>query len=281
MSKTSCDSMSFFNSLWNNNSKIKNDVTPAPIVGKNIVFIYSKNVMFKDVARYIFVGFPMIKNMLQVLAATNSATRYGIGLIFAFLQKKHINGVNVKMMMSFDVNTVNIEAIRYRDINSFSCEPFALFKVAFARYLKNPISSKNTETKVSVINITNILIGLIEVFATNESKTSFAGTSDVAKSMIAPNRATSQYVPKDIRPLIIIYGLKIMQLIMPRHVNAAIIIVAIISFKKGKLAFPYPYSSNDFGDEFLYVVNLIVYGPSSIGSDSYTQDQLSSLSRFS
>ena len=90
------------------------------MVGKNIVFIYSKNVMFKEVARYIFVGFPIIKNILQVLAATNSAIRYGIGLILAFLQKKQINGVNVKMMMSFDVNTVKIEAIRYRDINSFN-----------------------------------------------------------------------------------------------------------------------------------------------------------------
>ena len=35
-----------------------------------------------DVAKYIFVGFPMISVILQVLAATNSANKYGIGLIF-------------------------------------------------------------------------------------------------------------------------------------------------------------------------------------------------------
>ena len=164
-------------------------------LGKNIVFIYSKNVMFKEVARYIFVGFPIIKNMLQVLAATNSAIRYGIGLILAFLQKKQINGVNVKIMMSFDVNIVKIEAIKYRDINSLICEPFALFSVAFARYLKNPISSKNTEIKVSVINITNIFIGFIDELATKDCPTSLIGTKDVAIRIIAPHSATIQYVP--------------------------------------------------------------------------------------
>ena len=54
----------------------------------------------------------------QVLAAQNSATKYGIGLIFAFLQKKQMNGVNVKMTMSFDVNIVNMDTSAYRTINN-------------------------------------------------------------------------------------------------------------------------------------------------------------------
>ncbi len=43
----------------------------------------------------------------QVLAAANSATKYGIGLILEFLQKKQINGVNVRMTMSLEVKIVN------------------------------------------------------------------------------------------------------------------------------------------------------------------------------
>ena len=50
----------------------------------------------------------MINISDQVLAAENSATRYGIGLILEFLQKKHMNGVNVKITMSFDVKIVNV-----------------------------------------------------------------------------------------------------------------------------------------------------------------------------
>ena len=46
------------------------------------------------------------KNSLPQGAAANSAIKYGIGLIFVFLQKKQINGVKVKMTMSFDVKTV-------------------------------------------------------------------------------------------------------------------------------------------------------------------------------
>ena len=44
----------------------------------------------------------------HVFAAENSPTKYGIGLIFEFLQKKQINGVNVKITMSFDVNIVSV-----------------------------------------------------------------------------------------------------------------------------------------------------------------------------
>ena len=44
----------------------------------------------------------------HVLAAENSATKYGIGLIFEFLQKKQINGVNVRITISLDVKIVNV-----------------------------------------------------------------------------------------------------------------------------------------------------------------------------
>ena len=43
-----------------------------------------------------------------MFAAINSDIKYGIGLIFAFLEKNIINGVNVKIIMSFDVKIVNI-----------------------------------------------------------------------------------------------------------------------------------------------------------------------------
>ena len=59
-----------------------------------------------DVARYIFVGFPIINIIDQVFAAANSPTKYGIGFIFVFLQKKQINGVRVKTTISLDVKTV-------------------------------------------------------------------------------------------------------------------------------------------------------------------------------
>ena len=59
----------------------------------------------------MLVGLPIIRAILQVLAATNSAIRYGKGFIFAFLAKKHINGVKVRIIISFDVNTVRIETV--------------------------------------------------------------------------------------------------------------------------------------------------------------------------
>ena len=57
----------------------------------------------------MLVGLPIINISDHVLAATNSLTKYGIGLILALLQKKHINGVSVNMTMSLEVNIVNID----------------------------------------------------------------------------------------------------------------------------------------------------------------------------
>ena len=43
-----------------------------------------------------------------MFAATNSQTRYGIGLILASFAKKRIKGVNVIITMSFEANIVRI-----------------------------------------------------------------------------------------------------------------------------------------------------------------------------
>ena len=60
----------------------------------------------------------MINISDHVLAAENSATKYGIGLIFELLQKKHMNGVNVKITISLDVKIVSVAVKIYKIVNS-------------------------------------------------------------------------------------------------------------------------------------------------------------------
>jgi hypothetical protein len=67
----------------------------------------------------MFVGFPIIRAILHVFAATNSAIRYGNGLILALFAKKQINGVNVRIIISFEVNTVSTDTVTYRKTNNF------------------------------------------------------------------------------------------------------------------------------------------------------------------
>ena len=69
-------------------------------------------------ATYTFVGVPMISLILHVLAATNSDTRYGSGSMCAFFAKQQMNGVNVKMIISFDVKTVSSATVIYKSANS-------------------------------------------------------------------------------------------------------------------------------------------------------------------
>ena len=102
----------------NINNIVNKEIKPAKILGINIYFIYSKKSILNDVAKYIFVGFPIINNILQVFAATNSPIKYGIGLTFVFLQKNIINGVKVITIMSLDVNMVKIDTIKYKIINN-------------------------------------------------------------------------------------------------------------------------------------------------------------------
>ena len=79
-----------FLKINNNNPK---DTIPAKIVGRAIFDVYSKKEILPLVARYIFVGLPIIKNIDHVLAETNSDTKYGTGLMFALFEKKIIKGV--------------------------------------------------------------------------------------------------------------------------------------------------------------------------------------------
>ena len=81
-------------------------IIPAARVGKDMTLKYPTKFIPADVARYMFVGLPIINIIDQVFAAANSPTKYGIGLIFVFLQKKQINGVRVKTTISLDVKTV-------------------------------------------------------------------------------------------------------------------------------------------------------------------------------
>ena len=67
----------------------------------------------------MLVGFPIYNIILHVFAAKNSAIKKGIGSIFDSFVKQYINGVNVNITISFDVNIVNSETIKYRIKNSF------------------------------------------------------------------------------------------------------------------------------------------------------------------
>ena len=96
----------------------------------------------------MLVGLPIIKIIDHVLAATNSATKYGIGLIFEFLQKKQIKGVNVNITMSFDVKIVKAATKKYKIVNRINWLFLALFVARFARYLNRPTSSKKIDKVV-------------------------------------------------------------------------------------------------------------------------------------
>ena len=57
----------------------------------------------------MFVGLPITNINDQVFAATNSATKYGKGLILLLLQNIQIKGVRVNMTTSLEVNIVSNE----------------------------------------------------------------------------------------------------------------------------------------------------------------------------
>ena len=90
----------------------------------------------------MLVGLPIMNINDHVLAAANSAIKYGIGLIVEFLQKKQINGVNVRMTISLDVNIVNVAVKKYKIMKSVYWLFFALLAATFAKYLNKPTSSK-------------------------------------------------------------------------------------------------------------------------------------------
>ena len=167
----------------------------------------------------------------HVLAAVNSATRYGIGLILLFLQKKQINGVNVKITMSFDVKMVKIAVKAYSIMKSRYWFLFAFLAAKIAKYLNNPTSSRKIERIVIEKNKTMILSGLTVVLLTNSFPTSLIGANENAKRIIAPIRAMIQYVPNLIFPILKVGKNRIEQVIS-RNVTQEIIIVGIIKTHK-------------------------------------------------
>lgn len=109
----------------------------------------------------MFVGFPIIKNKDQVLAAINSLTRKGIGFILALLQKKMIKGVNVKIIMSLLVKTVKNDTNEYKIMKSLICEPLDLLTAKLAKNAKKPVSSRIMDIKERDRKIINNFKGLI------------------------------------------------------------------------------------------------------------------------
>jgi hypothetical protein len=69
-----------------NKSNIK-AIKDAANVGRNITLKYSKKPISNAVAIYILVWLPIIKNILQVFAQTNSITKKGIGFILVAFEK--------------------------------------------------------------------------------------------------------------------------------------------------------------------------------------------------
>ena len=112
--------------------------------------------------------------------------------MFALLAKKQINGVNVRITISFDVNTVKTLVNAYKAKKRAYWFVFALFVANWARYLNNPNSSKRIEIIVIEKNKTRIFNGLIDVFDVNWFQTSLIGANPIEIKRIAPISATTQ-----------------------------------------------------------------------------------------
>ncbi len=145
--------------LWNNSSNTKMDAIDVNTAGSNIFKKYSKKSKWNIEDKYILVGLPIDKTILQVFAAVNSITRYGIGFILPFLEKYNINGVNVNMTISFEVNMVMIDINVYKTKNSMYWLFLYLSMNIDAIYLKKPASSSEIDIKDMEMNNTNIFNG--------------------------------------------------------------------------------------------------------------------------
>ena len=76
----------------------------------------------------------MMRVILKVFAATNSAMRYGRGFMFALFAKCKMKGVKVSMTMSFEVKAVRIDTVMYNTKNKLFCEDFAFVTPKDAKY---------------------------------------------------------------------------------------------------------------------------------------------------
>ena len=175
----------------------------------------------------MFVGLPIININDHVLAAANSAIKYGIGLILEFLQKKQINGVNVRMTISLDVKIVSVAVKIYKIVNSMYWLFFAFLAATLAKNLNKPTSSRKMERIVIEKNKIMIFIGLIESLFVNCLNTSCIGANWNASNMMAPIKEMIQYVDKEIFPNFI-FGKKRIDSVTRMNEMLEIIIVGII-----------------------------------------------------
>jgi len=134
------------------------------------------------------VGFPISKSIEKVLAAINSSTKKGRGLILAFLQKKIIKGVKVKIITSLEVKTVRIEVVIYRIIKTDNCVWLAFCKALLARYLNNPASSRTIDRQLIEINKQSIFKGFIWLEAVSSLISELKSTNLRLKIKTAPNK---------------------------------------------------------------------------------------------
>ena len=67
-----------------------------------------------------------------------------------------MNGVNVNITISFEVNIVKIDTTAYNIKNNAFWLDFAFFVANIANVLKNPTSSKNTDNSVQYAKTINI-----------------------------------------------------------------------------------------------------------------------------
>lgn len=125
--------------------------------------------------------------------------------MFARFAKKQMKGVKVRTTISFDVNTVSTETTAYRTMNSPSWLLPVFRSARFARYLKNPTSSRNTEREVILKNSISIFIGFMDDAEVSSVARYSSGILPDAIKMIAPTSDMSQYVPS-LNPFTYTYG---------------------------------------------------------------------------
>ena len=126
-----------------------------------------------------------------------------------------------------DITVIN-EIIKYKYKNIFTWEELALLTVFFAKYLKNPASSKKIESNVIEKNNASILIGFILPLENKSLANEDAFIDLDTKNIILAINGGIQNV--DIFfPFIVILGLKMIHEIIIKHVSIEIIALNIQS----------------------------------------------------
>ena len=142
-----------------------------------------------------------------------------------------MNGVNVRMIISFDVKIVRIEVKIYKYKNNLNWLAPAFLQTILAICLKKPTSSKNIERIVIDMNKHKILRGLIASSDVKPLITLDNDTREVKIIRSAPTSATTQYVPIP-KFLILILGKNRIEVIRVIQVIIEIKIVSTITITK-------------------------------------------------